>query len=88
MGMAAILVIFPRLFIYTLVPPSYKCFIKNLALICQSVSEKMFEYYDNIHVYCPGVGADEPLVSNFFFRIIDIQSYCTLSAKTFLYMTF
>ena len=23
-------------------------------------SKKMFEYYDNIHVYCPGVGADEP----------------------------
>ena len=22
--------------------------------------------YDNIHVYCPGVGADEPLVPNFF----------------------
>ena len=21
----------------------------------------MFEYYGNIHVYCPGVGADEPL---------------------------
>ena len=21
----------------------------------------MFEYYDNIHVYCPGVGPDEPL---------------------------
>ena len=33
----------------------------------QAVSEKkMFEYYDNIHVYCPGVGADEPLVPNFF----------------------
>ena len=28
--------------------------------------EKMFEYYGNIHVYCPGVGADEPLGSNFF----------------------
>ena len=26
----------------------------------------MFEYYGNIHVYCPGVGADEPLGSNFF----------------------
>ena len=28
--------------------------------------EKMFEYYGNIHVYCPGVGADEPLGSIFF----------------------
>ena len=26
----------------------------------------MFEYYGNIHVYCPGVGAYEPLGSNFF----------------------
>ena len=40
---------------------------RPLALIGQAVSEKkMFEYYDNIHVYCPGVGADEPLVPNFF----------------------
>ena len=28
--------------------------------------EEDVEYYDNIHVYCPGVGADEPLVPNFF----------------------
>ena len=26
----------------------------------------MFEYYGNIHVYCPGVGAYEALGSNFF----------------------
>ena len=26
----------------------------------------MFEYYGNVHVYCPGVGADERLGSNFF----------------------
>ena len=26
----------------------------------------MFEYYGNIHVYCPRVGADEPLGSIFF----------------------
>ena len=24
------------------------------------------EYYGNVHVYCPGVGAYEPLGSNFF----------------------
>ena len=30
----------------------------------------MFEYYGNIHVYCPGVGAYEPLGSIFFFRKI------------------
>ena len=39
----------------------------KLALIRQEVSEeKMFEYYGDIHVYCPGVGADEPRGSNFF----------------------
>ena len=33
----------------------------------QAVSEeKTFEYYGNIHVYCRGVGAHEPLGSNFF----------------------
>ena len=26
----------------------------------------MFEYYGNIHVYCPGMGAYEPLGANFF----------------------
>ena len=35
----------------------------------------MFEYFGNIHVYCPGMGAYEPLGSFFFFRIINIQSY-------------
>ena len=30
----------------------------NLALIGKAVSEEiMFEYYGNVHVYCPGVGA-------------------------------
>ena len=34
----------------------------HLVLIGQVVSEeKMFEYYGNIHVYCPGVGAYELL---------------------------
>ena len=28
--------------------------------------EKMFEYYGSIHVFCRGVGAHEPLGSNFF----------------------
>ena len=53
---------------YTLVSPSYRCFISNLALIGQSVSEKKsFEYYGNIrvHVYCTRV-EDQSLGSNFF----------------------
>ena len=54
----------PEFFKYTLVPPSYRRFIQ--ALIGRAVSEeKRFEYYGNIHVYCPGVGADEPLQSIF-----------------------
>ena len=34
---------------YTLMAPSYRCFISNLALICKAVSEKCsFEYYGDI----------------------------------------
>ena len=37
-----------------------------LALTGQAVSEeKMFEHYGDMHVYCPGVGAYEPLGSIF-----------------------
>ena len=53
MGMAAILVMWPRLFIYILIPLLYKCLTQNLALIGRAVSEKkMFEYYGNIQIYC------------------------------------
>ena len=63
---------------YTLVLPSYRCFMLNLALIGQAVSEdKMFEVYGNIHVYRPGMG---PI----FFRIINIQSYCPFPARFYL----
>ena len=41
----------------------------------------MFEYYGDIHVYCPGVGAYAPL-GPIFFRIINNQSYCPISCKT------
>ena len=52
---------------FTLVPPSYRCLTSNLAMTGQVVSEqKIFEYYGDVHVYCPGVGEDQPLVSNFF----------------------
>ena len=41
----------PGLFMYTLVPPSYRCLISNLALIGQAVSEtKIFELYGDVHV--------------------------------------
>ena len=40
---------------------------KNLALIGQAVSEeKMFGYYGNIHVYCPGMEPYKPLGPTFF----------------------
>ena len=45
----------------------------------------MFEYYGDIHVYCLGVGAYEPLGS-IFFRIINIQSYCPFPARLSLYI--
>ena len=57
---------------YTLVPPSYRCFISNLALIGQVVSEQIFEYYGDVHVYCPRVGEDQSLGSNFFSRSFSI----------------
>ena len=60
--MGVILVMRPRLLMYTLVPPSYRYFTKIwLELAKRFSEEKMFEYYGNIPVYCPGVGAYEPL---------------------------
>ena len=57
----------PGLFMYTLVPPSYGCFISNLTLIAQAVSEKkIFEYYGDIHVYRPGVGVRPAAGVHFF----------------------
>ena len=46
---------------YTLVLPSYRCLISNLAMIGRAVSENIFEYDGDIHVYCPRVGADQAL---------------------------
>ena len=39
-----------------------------------------FEYHGNKHVCCPGVAADQPLVTNFF-RIVNIQSICPCSSN-------
>ena len=55
----------------------------NLALIGQVVSEKINEYYGDIHVYCPGLGAYEPLAS-IFFRIFNILSYCPFTLNAIL----
>ena len=41
----------------------------------------MFEYYDNIHVYCPGVGADLPLGS--FFQTHKYSVHLPISIKFF-----
>ena len=51
---------------YSLVLFPYTCFISSLALIGQAVSEKIFEYYGDIHVYCPGMGTDQALGSKCF----------------------
>ena len=67
---------------YTLVP-----LISNLALIGQAILEMIFEYHCDIHVYCPGVGSDQPLGSNLF-RIINLQSICPFPSSFSLQMTF
>ena len=47
--------------------PSYRRFVQNLAFIGHAVSEKkVFECHSNKHVYCQGVGADQPLDTIFF----------------------
>ena len=51
MHMAAILVMCPRLFVYTLISPSYRCFTK-MTLISQAVSEeKMFVNIMVMYIY-------------------------------------
>ena len=52
---------------YTLVSPSYMCFISNLPGFDwpSGFREKIFEYYVDIHLYCPRVGADRPIGSIF-----------------------
>ena len=83
MDMAAILVIWPGLFMYTLVPPSYRCFISNLALIGYPVSEKtIFEYYGDIHIYCPGVGG-RPVPGVHFFQNHKFSVHLPISFKFF-----
>ena len=68
---------------YTLVPPSFRCFVIKLALIGQAVSEKIFEYYGDIHVYCPGVGSDHALGTNFFFQNLKSSVHLPISFKFF-----
>ena len=72
MGMAAILVMYlDYLYIHWLPPPidasRVLIFIHiKFGFDWQVVSDKTFEYYGDIHVYCPGVIAYEPLGSFFF----------------------
>ena len=40
-----------------------------------SFRKRIFEYDGNIHVYCPGLGADQPLGSSFFFFFFFFQNY-------------
>ena len=55
-----------------------------MALFGQAVSEEMFEYNGDIHVYCHGVG-HMSLCGPIFFRIINIQSYCPFPARLSLW---
>ena len=54
---------------------------RSQSLIGLAVSEKkMFEYYDHIHVYSPGPGADNPWGQNIFINI-NLLSTCILPAS-------
>ena len=52
----------------TFIHSSEECSTKNLALISQAVSEKMFQYYGHTHVYSPGAGADNPFGPKYFHK--------------------
>ena len=68
MDMAAILVMTPGLFTYTLIPSSYRCFISNLSLIGQTVSEKkIFEYYGDTRTCLLPRGGGRPAPGVQFF---------------------
>ena len=56
--------------------------IRHCQVHCMSmvIEKKMFEYYGNIHVCCPGVGTDVPLVS-VYFRYHWYKSYCPFPAR-------
>ena len=76
MGMATILVMRPGLFMYILVPPSYRCFISNLALTGQADSEEIFEYHRiNIQPQIAPAWGHTSLRGLNFFRIINPFSF-------------
>ena len=65
---------------FEICPPVPEKTIFEGFLSYQVFSEETFEYYGNIHVYCPGVGAYK-LMGAIFFRINNIQSYCAFPAR-------
>ena len=79
MGMAAIWIIYLHIG-----SPSYRCLYSSITKFCfdwTSISEKMFEYYDNAHVFCHGVGTDEPLGSIVFQNYWYLGLQVTLHAR-------
>ena len=68
---------------YTSVPLSYRCFISNLALIDQTVSEKMIFYIMITYMYiAPGirVGQISPWCPNFY-QNFKLSVYLPISFK-------
>ena len=51
----------------------------------QAILVKIFEYYDNLHVYRPGVGAPGVQI---IFRIFNLQSLCPFPSTISLQKTF
>ena len=55
--------------------------IRNSALIGQAVSEKMFDSIGYIHVYSPGIGADNHTESNSFqYNSVSLVLCCKFSS--------
>ena len=73
-----ILVMSPSAFINIMFPPSIQTFPIKFDFHWPSGcrNKQIFEYYDYIHVYCPGEGTDPPLGSNLFLESIIFNFIC------------
>ena len=72
--MAAIVGHVTKTIFINICPSSKEGSTLKLALICQGVSEKIFENNGHIHVYSSRAGADKPLGSDFFSKNLQFLS--------------
>ena len=83
MGIAAILVMKPRLLINTLVPHPIDASDKIWLKLAKWFQRRRIYMYN-----APGWGNMSPRDPFSFFRIINIQSFCPFPVRLSLYMTF